>query len=223
MPIHQLRASRLIFAIMLAAISLSCALLPRGSLSGTGASQEASGDVTATPAQGFFSPDSLPEAATPDVPGQDEIELRFLYPLSQQECIAHFPFEEVPGGNPRTIAGKGILDCHFEVEQCGDGVCLIHHSIFYMDGDLSGVIHTSSTSYPDGGLEAALAVTFTLTQYWTDIPPGAFVAFTESNPAVFGGTDIIPLFFRYEDGASQEVMNTTVADAQPWVFTLRLQ
>ena len=222
MPIHQLRAPRLIFATMLAALPLSCALLPHGSLSGTGAAQDARGDFTVTPTEPLFSPDTPPEAATPDVPGQDEIELRFFYPLSQQECVAHFPFEEVPGGNPRTIAGKGLLDCHFEVQQCGDGVCVTHHSTFYMDGDLSGVIHASSANYPDGALEAGLAGTFTMNQYWTDIPPGAFMAYTEANPAVFSASDIIPLFFRYEDGASQEVMNTTAPDAQPWVFTLRL-
>jgi LysM repeat protein len=149
-----------------------------------------------------------------------EIELRFTDPMSQEECEAHFLFDIVDEAGLRKIEGSGILDCHRQIEQCGDGVCLMYHSKYYMDAGVSGVIHDSSTDFPDGFLEASLAGTFTMTQYWSDYPPETVVLFTEEHPSVFSGSDIIPLNFNFTEGATEEVNNQ--AGQFPWVFTLHL-
>ncbi len=222
MPNHPLRSSALVLAATIAVVSLSCALLPVGSRPGEGGDPGLSPLATPTPTVGLLSPDTQPDPTTPDSPGQMEIELRFVDPASQQTCVAHFPFGETAEGGQRRISGGGLLDCQCEVQQCGDGACVMYHSSYYMEADLSGVIQASSASYPEGALEAGLAGTFTMKQYWTDIPPGAFMAYTEDNPAVISASDIITLFFHYTDGATQEISTPSSPDA-PWVFTLHLR
>ena len=159
--------------------------------------------------------------STPPPPTSGELELRFTDVMTQKECVAHFPFDIVEGGQMRRISGSGILDCQCEIEQCGDGVCLMYHSKHYMDASVAGVIHGSTTDFPDGFLEASLAGTYTLTQYWTNVPPDSFVLYTEDNPSVFSGSDIIPLNFNFKEGATEEV--NTPSGQFPWIFTLHLR
>jgi len=102
-----------------------------------------------------------------------------------------------------------------DVEQC-----LLYHSKHYLDASVAGVIHGSSTDFPDGFLEANLAGTYTLTQYWTNVPPESFVLYTEDHPSVFTGSDIIPLNFNFKEGATEELNNQS--GEFPWVFTLHL-
>jgi hypothetical protein len=167
-------------------------------------------------------PDTPTPESTPPVLTKGEIELRFIDPVSQEECIAHFPFDILAEGEPRRISGSGIIDCSFAIQQCGERVCVTYHSEYDYDGDLSGVILDPSPSYPQGALEVGLAGTLTMKQYWTDIPPETVMAFTEDNPFEVSGSDIIPLLFHLVEGATQQVGNSSAPDAEPWVFTLHL-
>jgi hypothetical protein len=71
-------------------------------------------------------------------------------------------------------------------------------------------------------LNAGLAGKFSMKQYWTDIPPDAFMAFTEDNPAVFENSDILPLIFDFVEGATCEIGGGGGAQTFPWKFTLHL-
>jgi hypothetical protein len=184
--------------------------------------QEAIPSPTPTPEALPQVPDTPAVEVTPPPPSQGEIELRFVDPASQMECVAHFPFDILEDGEFRKISGSGVLDCAFAVQQCGEGVCVTYHSTYYMEGSLNGVIQATSPSYPDGALDAGLVGTFTMKQYWTDIPPETVMPFTEDNPFEVTGSDIIPLFFHFIEGATNEVQNSQVPDALPWVFTLHL-
>lgn len=164
-------------------------------------------------------PTLAPTSATAE---PKEIELRFTDPLTQQECVTHFPFEVLNDAEQR-ITGQGVIDCKFEVQQCGEGVCITYHSNYAMDADLSGFVRPSTPSFPDGMLEAYLNGTLTMTQYWTDVPPETFVAYTEANPFVASSSDIIPLAFQYQDGATTEIGGEGGSAEFPWVFTLHLK
>lgn len=165
-------------------------------------------------------PDQPTEEIPPSPPTSGEVELHFTDAMTQKECTAHFPFDIVEEAGQRKLSGSGILDCQCEIEQCGEGVCMMYHSEYYMDAGLSGIIHAGTTDFPDGFLEAGLGGTFSMTQYWTDVPPESFVAFTKEHPSVFSGSDIIPLNFNFAEGATEEVKNS--AEALPWIFTLHL-
>ena len=165
-------------------------------------------------------PDEPPVATTPPPPTSGELELHFTDAMTQKECSAHFPFDIVAEGGARILSGSGILDCQSEIEQCGEGVCLLYHSKHYLDASVAGIIHPATTDFPDGFLEANLAGTYTLTQYWTNVPPESFVLYTEDNPSVFTGSDIIQLNFNFAEGATEELNNQ--AGQFPWVFTLHL-
>jgi hypothetical protein len=216
------------FVVLIGSISLACNLQgtsPTSIANPTQVDVKPVQEATPTPTQ-----DILPQVQdTPMIeitlppPTLGEIELRFVDPGTLQECIAHFPFDILETGDVRKISGSGILDCAFEIEQCGEGVCVTYHSSYYMEGSLNGVIQTASSSYPDGALDAGLGGTFTMQQYWTDIPPETIMPFTEDNPFEVSGSDIIPLFFHFVEGATNEVKNDQVPDALPWVFTLHLE
>jgi hypothetical protein len=174
------------------------------------------GGVPAVPATQTAEP-------TPSMPSAGEVELRFIDPGSQQECVAHFPFEIATDLHPPTISGGGRIDCVFAVQQCGEGVCVTYNSSYDYEGVLSGVIQPPTESYPQGALDTTLAGTLTMKQYWTDIPPETIMLFTEDSPFEVTGSDIIPLFFHFQEGAVVEVANESMPDALPWVFTLHLQ
>ena len=161
-----------------------------------------------------------PVETTPPPPTSGELELRFTDGMTQKECTARFPFDIVDAGTMRRISGSGILDCHQTVEQCGDGVCILYHSKHYLDASVVGVIHPATADFPDGFLEANLAGTYSLTQYWSDYPPDSVVVFTEEHPSVFTGSDILPLNFNLAEGATEEAGNES--GTFPWVFTLHL-
>jgi len=222
-PVFRLVLSLL---VLFGVISIACNL------------QTAASSPTSTPAQIESQP--LPEATptptedilpqipdnpqdTPAPPSQGEIELRFVDPGTQLECIAHFPFNILDGDNGPIVSGSGVLDCAQEIQQCGEGVCVTYHSTYYMEGSLAGAIREATPSYPNGAVEVGLAGTFTMQQYWTDIPPETIMPFTEDNPFEVSGSDIIPLFFHFVEGATNEVKNDQVPDALPWVFTLHLE
>ncbi len=220
---HTHRSVRLCLVIFVAAVLLSCSLLAPATPTATPADVPIQQVATATSTPAVQVPLLPTSGVTPSSPGRQEIELRFIDPGTQQECVAHFPFEIAGEAEQRSISGGGVIDCRFELQQCGDGVCILYHSIYTMDGDLGGFIRESTPSFPDGALEANLAGTFTMKQYWTDIPPETVMAYTEANPFVASSSDIIPLFFQFVDGATQVVGNTGAPDAYPWVFTLHLK
>ena len=220
---HPQRAIRFNLLILLAALSLSCSLMQPGSPTATLVNPVSPQEATATTEPLLQAPQATLEVTTPASPGQQEIELRFTDPGTLKECVTHFPFEILGQGNDRSISGSGVIDCTFEIQQCGEGVCVTYHSTYYMDVDIGGFVRESTPSYPDGALEVNLAGTFTMKQYWTDIPPETVMAYTEANPFEVSNSDIIPLFFQFVDGAIEEVGNTGSPDAFPWVFTLHLQ
>jgi hypothetical protein len=217
------RAVRLCFMILMTAVPLSCSQPSPVSPTATPMSTSSPEEATATTVPPLQAPDLPTDEPTASSPRQQEIELRFIDPGSQEECVAHFPFEILGEGEQRSISGGGVIDCRFEIQQCGERVCVTYHSTYYLDGDLSGFIQKSTPSYPDGALEVYLAGTFTMKQWWTDIPPETVMAYTEANPFEVSSSDIIPLFFHFADGATQEVGNTGAPNAHPWVFTLHLE
>lgn len=170
----------------------------------------------------------LPTRATPTAeataapPTRGEIEVRFTDPGTQEQGSAHFPFEILQEGEQRRIDGSGVLDCAFSVQQCGDGVCVTYNSSYYWEPKLDGLIYAPTENYPDGSLDANLAGTFTMKQYWTDIPAQTTMPFTAENPFEVSAADVIPLFFHFVEGATVEVGNPSAPDAPPWVFTLHL-
>ena len=177
---------------------------------------------TPTPTPSVFPGLNTPApTAPPAAPTRGEIELRFTDPGTLQECQAHFPFEISGEAGQQQISGGGVIDCEFSIQQCGDGVCVTYHSEYFMDSSLSGIVLTITESYPDGALDAGLAGTFTMKQYWTDIPPETIMAFTEANPFEVESSDILPLFFHFRDGATCEIAGAE--GAFPWVFTLHLE
>lgn len=177
---------------------------------------------TPTPTAAVQIPVKPTLAPTSDTSGPKEIELRFTDPLTQQECVTHFPFEVLEDAD-RSIRGKGVIDCKFEVQQCAQSICITYHSTYAMPADLSGFVRPSTPSFPNGMLEAYLNGTFTMTQYWTDIPPETVMAYTEANPFVASSSDIIPLAFQYQDGATTEIGGEGGSAEFPWVFTLHLK
>jgi hypothetical protein len=202
-------------------LAVSCDRLDK-----TPAPESIGGEIaTPTPTPGVVPGVPATETAepTPSMPSGGEVELRFIDPGSQQECVANFPFEIATDLNPPTISGGGRIDCVFAVQQCGEGVCVTYNSSYDYEGVLSGVIQPATESYPEGALDATLAGTLTMKQYWTDIPPETVMLFTEDSPFEVTGSDIIPLFFHFQEGAVVEVGNESVPDALPWVFTLHLQ
>ncbi len=210
----------LLVTIVLGSILSGCSMLSSGSRNAGELSVKDTPTLTPTPIpQGSNSPES---GKTPALPSQGEIELRFIDPISQEECTAHFPFQ-IAYDADITITGSGIIDCEISVQQCGDGACMTYHSSYDYEGTLTGVVQPSSKSYPEGALDAGLAGTLTMKQYWTDFPPDAIVLFTEDQPFEATATDIIPLFFHFVEGATQEIQNGTVPNAQPWIFTLHLE
>jgi hypothetical protein len=211
-------------------------LVLSGGLLSSGCNLERAATPTPTPAGGLSPADNTPTPTTVLIPGVPdeptagitpppptggELELRFTDVMTQKECTARFPFDILEGGQMRRISGSGILDCHQTVEQCGEGVCILYHSKHYLDGSVAGVIHPATADFPDGFLEATLAGTYSLTQYWSDYPPDSVVAFTEDHPSVFSGSDIINLNFNFADGATDEI--ETPSGEYPWVVTLHLR
>ena len=153
-------------------------------------------------------------------PTSGELELRFTDPETQEECEAHFPFTINWTEARTTIDGSGVIACAFATQQCGEA-CVTYHSAYDADCDLSGELLVSSADYPHGFLNVGLAGKFSMKQYWTDIPPGAFMAFTADNPAVFENSDILPLVFDFVEGATDEIGGGS-AQTFPWKFTLHL-
>ncbi len=220
---HNFRPVLMTLIVIGIAISLTTCNLERvPSPTPTQAGVRMPANITTTPTTVLIlgEPDEPPVETTPPPPTSGELELRFTDVMTQKECVAHFPFDIVEGGQMRRISGSGILDCQCEIEQCGDGVCLMYHSKHYMDASVAGVIHGSTTDFPDGFLEANLVGTFTLTQYRTNVSPESFVLYTEDNPSVFSGSDIIPLNFNFKEGATEEV--NTPSGQFPWILTLHL-
>lgn len=155
-------------------------------------------------------------------PASGEIELRFTDPETQEECEAHFPFT-IDWGESRTmIDGSGVIDCAFTTQQCGEGVCVTYHSTYAADAGLSSELLASSAKYPHGFLNVGLAGKFSMKQYWTDIPPGAFMAFTEDKPFIAENSDILTLIFDFVEGATCEVGGDGGGQTFPWKFTLHL-
>jgi hypothetical protein len=218
---RQIRVGLCVFVgcILLAGCSLQRAATPTPEQADIAQPEASTPTPTAVLIPGEL--DEPTEEIPPSPPTAGEIELRFTDPESQKECVATFPFEIVEQPGLRKIEGSGVLNCKFETQQCGEGVCINYHSEYYMDAGLSGVIHPASTDFPDGFLEAGLGGTFTMTQYWTDVPPESFVAFTKEHPSVFSGSDIIPLNFNFAEGATEEAGNP--ASQFPWVFRLHLR
>ncbi len=184
-------------------IAVSCSLSPEIPIEG---------QVTATPTP---TEASLPGGQSP-LPNAGVVEMRFVDAETQQECVAEFPFTITWGEEKSTLEGSGTIECLFSVEQCGDA-CVTFHIEYRYDGSLQGIILET----PERKIEAGLALTGSLTQYWTDYPAGALPAFTADNPAVIEGSDILPLFFAFEDGAEHRIENTLAPEAPPWIFTLQ--
>lgn len=159
------------------------------------------------------------------LPTSGEIESRFTFPLTGEECVSHFPFTIKEEQGRLVIEGEGVIDCSSSGELCGD-ICLTHNHIIYADVTLNGEVLMDS---PGGVLHVDLACTITNTQYFTDYPPDALVLFTEETPFQVEGSDTIPLTFAFEDGATTEVevelALATEAGAEappPWTLILHL-
>jgi hypothetical protein len=86
---------------------------------------------------------------------------------------------------------------------------------------IDGIFHPATDSYPSGTFEATLAGKYSFTQYWTDIPQGAYMAYTEANPAVITEDALLTLFFDFKDGATCDI--TPADPAYAWHFTLHLR
>jgi hypothetical protein len=176
---------------------------------------------TPTPAPLIPAADTPAPTDPPTRPTSGEIELRFTDPETQEECEAHFPFTINWGESRTLIDGSGVIDCAFSTQQCGEA-CVTYHSAYAADAGLSGELLPSSAKYPHGFLNAGLAGKFSMKQYWTDIPPDAFMAFTEDHPAVFENSDILPLIFDFVEGATCEMGGGAGGQTFPWKFTLHL-
>jgi hypothetical protein len=214
---------RLILIVWVIAISITACNLERASSpTPTQADLRMPAGSTPTPTTVLIlgEPDVPPVETTPPPPTRGELELRFTDPGTLKECVAHFPFVIVEENGQRKIDGSGVLDCKLEIEQCGEGVCILYHSTYFMDAVIPGVIHASTSDFPDGFLEVGMGGTFTMKQYWTNVPPESYVAFTEENPFELSTSDIIPLNFNFKEGATEEINNQ--AGQFPWIFTLHL-
>ena len=220
---HFSRQALMCLIVLAGVFLLTGCNLQRTSPTSTAVDLTGPADSTPTPTRVLLPgvPDEPPVATTPPPPTGGELELHFTDAMTQKECTARFPFDIVEQGTLRRISGSALLDCQCEIEQCGDGVCLLYHSKHYLDAGVAGVIHGPTTDFPDGFLEADLGGTYTLTQYWTNVPPESFVLYTEEHPSVFTGSDIIPLNFNFKEGATEEINNE--AGQFPWVFTLHLR
>jgi hypothetical protein len=167
----------------------------------------------------------LPAAPTatlaPEKPTHGELEVRFTDPETQGECVGRLPFT-MSWGEPFSLDGGGAYQCAFEIQQCGDGVCIMYHSAYDMDFTLAGEFFDPNSDHPSGSLHMAPALTSTMKQWWSDIPPETVMAFTEDNPFVIEGTDILDLFFDFREGARAEIHNPNNPDAAPMVFILHL-
>jgi len=177
--------------------------------------------LTATPTPTLVSIPAAPSATpVPEKPTRGELEVRFTDPETQGECVGRLPF--TMSWEPFTIDGGGAYQCEFEIQQCGDGVCIMYHSAYDMDFTLAGEFLGSTTDHPSGSLHMAPALTSTMKQWWSDIPPETVMAFTEDNPFVIEGSDILTLFFDFREGARAEIHNPNNPDAPPMVFILHL-
>ena len=180
----------------------------------------ATATATATPLVPAAST-ATPEPGPTPLPAGGEIALRFTDPETQGECAASFPFTFDWAAEPPTIDGPAAFSCAFQAVQCGEGVCVTYHSRYELpDGVLHGVLHPAGTDHPNGTLEATLAGTFIMIQYWTDVPPEAIMPYTEDNPFVVENADILPLLFDFADGATAEI--GPVGSPHAWRFTLHL-
>jgi hypothetical protein len=213
---------RLFLGMLVVIVSLLCTACDPVAPSATSIPVVVPATPTPTPAP------IIPAASTPvptitatPRPTRGEIELRFTDPETQAECEAHFPFIIDWGESRTTIDGGGVIDCAFDTQQCGEGVCLTYHSVYAADAGLSGELLASSGKYPHGFLNAGLAGKFSMKQYWTDIPPETTLPFTEDNPFVAENSDILPMVFDFVEGATCEIGGGG-EQTFPWKFTLHL-
>ena len=182
----------------------------------------ACGNGGTAPDAPLIAPQATPTPTPPAVQGPGggsqpqagSITLDFVDAETRMACNAVFPFTLDWEGETAALAGSGEIDCALRAEQCGD-VCVTYHIEYRYHGDLSGSADPSQ-------LLADLLLDGSLTQYWTDIPPGAIMAFTEDNPAVIEGANTFPLSFELVDGAVFTLENSASPEALPWVFTLHL-
>ena len=116
----------------------------------TAADLIAPADSTPTPTRVLLPgvPDEPPVATTPPPPTGGEVELHFTDAMTQKEWTAHFPFDIVEQATLRRLSGSAILDCQCEIEQCGEGVCMMYHSEHYMDASVTGIIHVQPPIFP---------------------------------------------------------------------------
>ena len=156
----------------------------------------------------------------PEKPTHGGLEVRFTDPETQEECVGRLPF--TMSWEPFNIDGGAAYQCEFEIQQCGDGVCVMYHSAYDMDFTLAGEFFGPNSDHPSGSLHMAPALTSTMKQWWSDIPPETVMAFTEDNPFVIEGSDILTLFFDFWEGARAEIHNPNNPDAPPMVFILHL-
>jgi len=219
MKLIKLPVQMFIGILIIGSVLSGCSLPSSGSPSAGAQLAENPPTPTSTPIP--LGADTEESEITPALPTQGDLELHFIDPISQEECSAHFPFE-ISYGEETTIAGSGIIDCKITVQQCGDGACMNYHSSYDYQGTLTGVVQPGSASAPEGSLDAGLTGTLIMKQYWTDFPPDAIVIFTEDQPFEVSATDVIPLFFHFVEGATQEFGNASIPNAQPWIFTLHL-
>ena len=157
----------------------------------------------------------------PPEPTAGELELRFTDPETNGQCSTTFPFTIDNTDGHISIHGSGVVDCENHIQQCGDA-CVTYNSWHYLDAMIDGTLEPATTDYPHGLLHViALAETYIFRQYWTDIPPEAYMPFTADNPADFTASDtMMDLLFDFAEGATDEISNP--GGAFPWVFTLHL-
>jgi len=208
------RVSLYTLAGMHVMFALSCNLSQPYSPDEPPADQQSAPTDTLSPVLGV--PDATLPAATPESSTGAEIELRFTDAETQQECVTVFPVEFTSNGDSQTFSSSQDIDCRFEIQQCSEGVCVTYHSEYLMDATMTGTVLQATSSYPDGALDANLSGTFTMRQYWTDIPPETIMAFTADSPFEVTSSDIIPLFFGLVDGYTVSLGNP---DA-PWEAVL---
>ncbi len=202
-----------VIALTLAALALSaCSAL------------QALPSITPTP-----TPESLGFGPDSSLPTSGEIESRIPFPMTGEECVSHIPFAVREEQGRLVIEGEGVIDCSSSGELCGE-ICVTHNHILYADVSLGGEVLIGLSDSPSGVLHVDLVYTGTNTQYFTDYPPGARVLFTEQNPFQVEGSEIIPLTFSFEDGATTEVENQLGAASAagteapaPWTLILYLK
>lgn len=127
--------------------------------------------------------------------GNIEMRIPDLLNPSNVDCVNYFPFDISENSGWQTIAGSGSVFCYFKSPtEIGTANAVMDYDVV-----VSGKTKTGEAG--EVRLVVELDFAGSLTNYFTNVPSGAFNPFPESKPFVWIDNGPLILNFEFKDGA----------------------